>query len=355
MIAAFLLLLCFLGHAAALDTIQYGDFVFSATFSIANQLGFFTRNGLNVVFNQVNSSTQAFDSLLGGQFDILIATVDNALNNRFNLNQNVTVLGQLDQGPGLVLASVPSITNVSQLQGKSIIVDSPLSGYSFLLQFVLSKFGLELVDGDFTFITVGGTNIRFADLLNGSLPNGTDVFATILTYPFTIESQTLFSPSPAPPNILARVSDFIAPITSSAFTIRQSSLANATEFALLARFLAAMHSANEFLLDPSNKACSVRAIALQLEVTQDIAEREYASATDTLTGEVAPGGNFTVTMEGIENDVMVRQMFNGFGGAPEGFNFTAALEPGSGKLIDYSVRDAALQISQGHGTLACDS
>lgn len=123
----------------------------TATYSVANQLGFFTANGLNVTFNQVASSVDAFNSILSGQYDILTATVDNALNYRFNQNQNVTVLGQLDQGPDLVIASIPSITNLSQLKGKDIIVDSPSSGYSFLIQYVLAKAGLTLANGDYSF------------------------------------------------------------------------------------------------------------------------------------------------------------------------------------------------------------
>ena len=67
--------------------------------------------------------------------------------------------------------------------------------------------------------TVGGTNTRFADLVNGSLPDGTPVFATILTYPFTIEGSAL--PAGQAPNILARISDFVAPITSTAFNMTQ--------------------------------------------------------------------------------------------------------------------------------------
>lgn len=93
----------------------------------------------------------AFNSILNGSYDILTATVDNALNYRFNQNQNVSVLGQLDQGPDLVIASVPSITNLSQLKGKDIIVDSPSSGYSFLIQYVLAKAGLTLANGDYSF------------------------------------------------------------------------------------------------------------------------------------------------------------------------------------------------------------
>lgn len=127
----------------------------TATYSVANQLGFFEEYGLNVVYKQVPNSTAAFTSILSGQYDILTATVDNALNYRFNQNQNVTVLGQLDQGPDLVLAAVPSIKNISQLKGKPIIVDSPVSGYAYLLQKLLSASGLELAKGDYYFMVCG--------------------------------------------------------------------------------------------------------------------------------------------------------------------------------------------------------
>ncbi|KAK2603058.1 hypothetical protein N8I77_009542 [Diaporthe amygdali] len=327
---------------SALRTVQYGAFLPTATYSVANQLGFFTANGLNVVFNQVASSTDAFNSILNGQYDILTATVDNALNYRFNQNQNVTVLGQLDQGPDLVIASVPSITDISQLKGKPIIVDSPLSGYSYLLQYVLSKAGLTLANGDFSFMTVGGTSTRYADLLNGTLPNGTAVYATILNYPFTVESQSL--PAGEAPNVLARVSDYVAPITSSAFTVRESSLSNKTESALLARFLASMYAANRYLLNPANANCSVRAIAKQLGVSTDVAWQEYTSVTDPVSGEISPAGDFTFNMEGLLNDVMVRSSFGGFSSISDDFNFTEALQPGTGKLIDYSVRNAAVDL-----------
>jgi ABC-type nitrate/sulfonate/bicarbonate transport system substrate-binding protein len=136
----------------------------TATFSVANQVGFFTENGLNVVYNQVASSTAAFQSLLSGQFDILTATVDNSLNLFFNENEPVKVLGQLDQGPDLVLASIPSITSIQQLKGMPIIVDSPQSGYAFLLRDILSANGLELSSGDYFFmvsVTTAATREEF--------------------------------------------------------------------------------------------------------------------------------------------------------------------------------------------------
>lgn len=212
-------------------------------------------------------------SLFDGDYDILTATFDNALNYRLNLNEGVTVLGQLDQGPDLVIASVPSITNISQLQGKPLMVDSATSGYSYLLQYVLSTSGLELDNGDFWFQVVGGTSTRYADLVAGTLPNGSDVYATVLTYPVTLEGEAL--PAGQAPNILARISDYIAPITSLSFMARESTLSNTTQAAVLARFVASMLAANEFLLDPRNADCAIMAIAAQLGVSGDVAAQEY--------------------------------------------------------------------------------
>jgi TRAP-type uncharacterized transport system substrate-binding protein len=52
------------------------------------------------------------------------------------------VIGQLDHGPDLALVSIPSIATITELQGKSLIVDSPSSGYAFLLRKILSANGL---------------------------------------------------------------------------------------------------------------------------------------------------------------------------------------------------------------------
>jgi hypothetical protein len=172
------------------------------------------------------------------------------------------------------------------------------------------------------------------------------VYATILNYPFTVEGESL--PSGQAPNILKRVSQVLAPVTSSAFTVRESSLSNTKESALLTRFIASMYAANMLLLNPRAKPCSIQAIAAQLGVSKAVASSEYASAINPLTGEVSPGGKFTVDPTAIMNDVLVRQGFGGFGGAPTGFNFAAALIPGPGQLIDYSIRDAAVALYNRH-------
>jgi hypothetical protein len=178
-------------------------------------------------------------------------------------------------------------------------------------------------------------------LIAGVLPNGTEVFATILAYPFTAIGQAL--PIAQRPNILARVSSVVEPISSSAFTIRQSALEDCDQKDLLVRFMGAMYTASKILLDDSKSACSEAAIQKQLGITASTAALEYAAVTDPNTGEVSPGSNFTVNQLGLENVIAVRKEFNGFAGVPANFDFAAAIVPGVGKLIDYSIRDAAVE------------
>ena len=137
--------------SSALTNVNYGAFTQTATYSIANQLGFFTAYGLNVTYLQIPNSTYGYAELLNGGYDIATGTLDNAINLRFNSNKNLTVIGQLDQGPELSIAAIPNITDPTQLQGLALMVDSPVSGYAYILRKVLSLYGLYLENGDYTF------------------------------------------------------------------------------------------------------------------------------------------------------------------------------------------------------------
>lgn len=161
----------------------------------------------------------------------------------------------------------------------------------------------------------------------------------MLLYPFTEEGEVL--PSGQSPNILVPVSEVVNPISSSAFTTRESALSDEKESWLLTRFLAAMYTANFYLQNPWNKKCAVNAIAKQLNVSSEVAQLAYTDATNADTGEVSCG-DFTVNSTGLLNIIAVRDEFGGFANLPSDYNFSAAIVPGPGKLIDYTLRDAAL-------------
>ena len=115
----------------------------TATYSVANQLGFFTANALNVTYAQIPNSSYGYAQLLAGRYDLLTGTIDNAVNLRFTQHQKLAVLGQLDGGAGLVVAGVPGVASVTDLKGKALMVDSPTSGYAYVLRKVLGLFGLQ--------------------------------------------------------------------------------------------------------------------------------------------------------------------------------------------------------------------
>lgn len=134
-----------------LHNVNYGAFTQTATYSVANKLGFFKAYGLNITYLQVPNSTYGYNQLLNGGYNIMTGTIDNAVNLRFNQQQPLTVTGQLDGGPELTIASIPSITSIAQLKGKPLMVDSAVSGYAYILRKVLALHGLYLENGDYTF------------------------------------------------------------------------------------------------------------------------------------------------------------------------------------------------------------
>ena len=139
----------------ALQNIIYGPFTQTATYSIAYQLAFFTAYGLSVTYSQVPNSTYGYAQLLSGDYDVLTGTIDNVVNLRFNSNRSITVVGQLDQGAEIAIVPVPNVTSVAQLKGRSLMVDSATSGYPFVLRKILSLYGLNLENGDYTFQVSG--------------------------------------------------------------------------------------------------------------------------------------------------------------------------------------------------------
>jgi len=339
---------------AALQPVNFGSFIHSATYSIAQEMGFFTANNLSVTYLQVPNSTSAYATLLSGGYDILNGQIDNDINLRFNLNESITVLGQTDGGSDLVLASVNNITSIQQLRGKTLMVDSPVSGYSYVLRKILSLNGLNEQNGDYSLQTVGGTPLRYAALTAGQLPNGSEAFATVLTYPFTAMGQELAT---NPVNILARISDFVQPYSSRELAIASSTLNSTTKLPLVTSFYKAFYEANLFLQNPLNQPCVLTSLASDLNISSVLAANEYLAATNNLTGETLPeADNFEVSQQGILNIIDVRSQFDGFTTPPD-FDFVAALVPGANNLIDYSVQQAVLQqVAAGNGSnITCPS
>ena len=73
-----------------------------------------------------------------------------------------------------------------------------------------------------------------------------------------------------------------------------------------------MYAANQYLNMAANERCAVQAIMQQLNISSAVAQAEYQAATNALSGEVSPGGNFSVDRIGLLDVIDIRARFGGF-------------------------------------------
>ncbi|KAF2222835.1 hypothetical protein BDZ85DRAFT_262542 [Elsinoe ampelina] len=329
-----------------LDNINLGSFTPTASYILAQELGLFPSQGLNVSYLLIPNSTFAYNQLLTGGYDVLFGAIDNILNRRFNQNLNLSAVAQIDAGPDYAIYGVPGINTVQDLKGKSLLVDSPVSGFAYLVRKILSLYGLRIESGDYNFTAVGGTPFRYDALVNGTFA-GQPTYATLLTWPFSAYANAL--PSTRRLNILTRVSDLVAPYTSTCVTASGRGLANPVTRDKIVRFTAALLDANRFLASTrrKDKDCARKIIIRFLNVTDAVGAAEYAAITDLVTGEITRGqkGNLTVDQVGTINVINERLEFGAFPNVTAGFDFVEAIKPGPGKVVDDAVLKEAVAIA----------
>lgn len=292
-------------HAQA-DTcnIQYGAFTRSVAFIEAQSRGFFAQYGLNVCYNQVSSSTQQFDSLLSGQYDIVSTTADNVINRYVNSQLPVQIVAGIDQGAGLDLIAntANGIHSIADLKGKPIAVDAPDSGYVFALEKILAANGLFLSNNDYSLQVIGGSLQRFNSIVAGQTSTGAPVYATILGTPFSEQAQdasTLID--------LGHFSSYLAPYQGSSLALTQ----NYARFHAdtVKAFIRATILGRSFAANPANQSTVIADIARTFNVSTQIATDIYNDSQSALTGE---NPHEQLNQQGLINTINLRQQFGGF-------------------------------------------
>ena len=112
--------------------------------------------------------------------------------------------------------------------------------------------------------------MRYQYLLNGSTPDGTSAYATILTYFFTAEGLTV---TPSSDMIfLARASALVNPFSSTTFTATTASVPNPRKSAIPTPSPTAVLEVNQYFADTKYYPCFIDAIATQLNVSASVGE-----------------------------------------------------------------------------------
>lgn len=153
---------------------------------VAQEKGFFKKNGLRVEMDYTPNSSQLVRNLLDGKYDIAVAGIDNVIAYQEGqvkepvANPDMFAFYGVDNGL-LSLVTSPEVKNVNDLKGKQVSVDALTTGYAFVIRNYLEKNGLT--HNDVNYASIGSTNDRFNALLTGK----TD--ATLLRTPLNLQAK----------------------------------------------------------------------------------------------------------------------------------------------------------------------
>jgi NitT/TauT family transport system substrate-binding protein len=124
--------------------------------TIAEQLGYFKEEGLQVEISDFAGGAKALQALVGGSADVVSGAYEHTINMQ-SKGQMITAFVLQARAPQIVLGvstkTMPDYKSIADLKGKKIGVTAPGSSTNMVANFVLAKGGLK--PSDVSFIGVG--------------------------------------------------------------------------------------------------------------------------------------------------------------------------------------------------------
>ena len=257
-------------------------FVAPAPIVWAEHLGTFASEGLKVETTQTTSSDQIGQGLANGSWDIGIGVVDNVVAWNARFAAGLRILAQLESSQPMAFCGGPGVATLAEATRGPIAVDATSNGFVLVLYRALADAGIDRNDCDFQ--KVGGVRERFEALTAGR------VSATMLVPPFIDMALSrgcirIFDGAelaPAYPGVVATA--------RGAWTVadRASALA----------YLRALQRANDWAMDPGNRAGVIAAL-VNARYSPDAAARLVQHAVPGLEPS-RPGWDETI---GLRRDV----------------------------------------------------
>lgn len=124
--------------------------------TIAEQLGFFAAEGLDLEIVDYPSSIRAQQALANGNADVVCGAFEHlfSLHAKQQFVQSFVALGRAPQmAMGVSLKSMPNYKRLADLKGKRIGIAAPGTGTNFMANVLLQRVGLE--QNDVSYIGVG--------------------------------------------------------------------------------------------------------------------------------------------------------------------------------------------------------
>ncbi len=138
--------------------------------TIAEQLGYFKAEGLDLKIVDFAGGSQALRALVGGSADVVSGAFEHTVNMQPK-GQKLRAVVLMGRAPQIVLGinpkSMPNFKTVADLKGKKIGVTAPGSSTNVMTNFVLAKAGLK--PGDVSIIGVGAGAGAVAAMRSGQI------------------------------------------------------------------------------------------------------------------------------------------------------------------------------------------
>src|SRR6195256_1512197 len=117
--------------------------------TIAERLGYFKEQGLDVTINDFRGGAQSLQALVGGSIDVVTGAYEHTIRMQAK-GQDVRAVIELGRFPGIVLGvrkdRAASYKSAADLKGMKIGVSAPGSSTNFFVMYLLAKAGLKPTD-----------------------------------------------------------------------------------------------------------------------------------------------------------------------------------------------------------------
>ncbi len=253
----------------------------------ALEQGLFAKRGLAVNLTFTPNSWTLRDGLANGTFDIAHTAVDNAVAMVEIAHEDVAIVIGGDNGFN-GLFTQPGIAGLSDLRGRTVLVDAPDTAFALVMYEILKRAGLGR--DDYAVKSIGATPFRLEELRRDPA-----AAASILNLPFRVQAEQAGFLK------IGEAVDLVGPYLSTAgFVMRPWAAANSD---ILVRYIQAYVEGLRWVLQPAHAQGAIALLMRHLELSEDVAARSFAIASAPGTG-LTPDAKFDLA--GFANVLRLR-------------------------------------------------
>lgn len=239
--------------------------------AVAVREGWFAREGIDIDFTRTPSSERQIRGMLAGEWDVAHTAVDNVFEyvDQENADLVLVLVGEVGTDIRLIAREA---TDLAQLAGKRLGVDSPRSGYALMAYLILAKHGIDR--SRYEVVQVGGSTERGKALAAGKVD-----FA-MLGSPHDEEALAAGS------RVLAESARYIPGYPALTVAVRRTWATVHRD--LLTRYCRALLGAIRVAADPARRDATLAALAAELGTDLGSAARVYDRAARSREGSAPP-------------------------------------------------------------------